>query len=429
MQRLNIPMRRNVQTTRRSRWVVWLLIISISSTFAFACFVSTVYLTRDSIYSATPDTTVFSTRFFIKRSTAKQISSIFSNIPIISDRSLTLSDLNPYLKGEFVIFISESGEKSFAARLKLNSNLTTLLNSNNITLKQLTGGVILLSKNIEPVGKKNIPKQLFPRISTPNHQWMGEIITDGVRGNIFLTKDNVEIKFSQKNKNTQVNNIFAENMIGFLSTPSLPIENSNLVIQSFSSLVSPIFQNGFESFYSNTFGNKAKIILTRDQKGVGFLVVGSANQINNQIIETTLKSIIALNSPKIENKTMEDRTEYKEIIADPESISTEQITMFGSQIFRVSSKYQTFFAGIVDNSYFLFTNRESLIKTFKEPAVPKQKITCFAKHAFLSLSDFSDLSKEHSIYAQSSLFQELSQHFSKIGVVFNSNSTIIHLCN
>ena len=429
MQRLNIPMSRNTQTTRRSWWVVWLIIISSVFVILFASFIATLYLTRDTIYTATPDTTVFTMRFFVKNSTAKQTSKLFSNIPIISDRGLTLHDLSPYINGEFAVFVSETGEKSIATRLKRNKNLTTLLESNNITQKQLSGGVTLLSKMTESTGNKRIPKQIFPKISTPWQHLAGEIIVDGSRGNIYFSKDSVKIVLNQKNQNTKTNEIFSENMIGFLSTPSLPIESTNPIIQAYSSLISPLFQNGFESFYTNTFGSEPKIIITKDQVGVGFLVVGNANQTDNETIKKTLKSMISLNSPKIEIKTLKDKTEYKEIIADPESVSAEQITMFGSQLFRVSSKNQSIIAGILNDSQFILTNRESLLKTYKEPMRVEQKDICFAKHAFISLSEFSDLAKEHSIYAQSSLFQQLSQHFSKIGVVIHSNSTTIYLCN
>ena len=367
-------------------------------------------------------------RFVVNRSTTERISSLFENIPAVSDRNLKFQDLKPYLTGEFALFYSKNGEQTFATKLKSNTELNQLLDSHNIIQTKTRGGYILLSNTTKSIGINSVSLRLMPKLSLPWRLWLGDILSDGSRGDIYLKDKSLEIHTPQKNPVAEPINFFSENTIAFLSTPMLPIESSDPIIQSFYPLLSSLIPNGFESMYTQLFGKNPKIILTSDKEGIGFFFVADSNHLENKTLENILKSIGAINTPKIETKDLVDHTTYQEIIADPSLVSLEQVTLHGTQMYRIAMKNQTILAGIAGNSQIILTNREEILKAFKEASPIKADDMCGAKQIYLSTSAFSKPAENNSNDRQSTIIQELSQHFTKIGIILKKNSTIIHLC-
>ena len=429
MQRLNIQLSRHIQTTRRPRWVVWLLPILFVLMAIASYYTTTLWFTRDTIYEAAPENTIVAFRFFVGGSKKDQISTILGNIPLISDRAIDFADLSPYTNGEFVVFLKKDGSHSVA--LRTNAQLPqSLLDSEQIVQKQIDTHIVLLSAEAEQTQKLAIAPKLIPVFTFPGKTWVGEIIVSGQkkRGWIFNTKKSLVLSLPIQGLRTDFFGV-PDNAMAFISSKTTSTSSDTDLITPFLPLIAPIIGSEAKSYLDQISQNINTVFLTNDDRGVGFLLSSKPSDDKQVDIRKLLQSISALNTPKIQKTALSDGTFIQELISDPDSVSVEQVTILGLPMNRVGTSNQSILAGFTDDKHLILTNRENLLRFYKEKSKSKTKQTiCGANSLGISFDQLSNLIKLHATSLQAKPFLQLSEQFTSVGVVSELFSTDINIC-
>lgn len=429
MQHLNIPLSRNNQTTRRTRWVVWLLASASLFVILASFWISTLWFTRDTIYKAAPEHTIMATRFFISGKKGAHVESIFKQLPLISNRSLTFSDLAPYISGEFVVFLSEDNSRSVALRLGNKALPQALLDAHSIVEQSIGHNIVLLSEKHQLIKSLITKPKVFPGISYPGHIWIGEVIeqSENKRSFISVANDHIEISMNEKMANARPFKHFPNDTIAYLSTPvwtKAAEDFSKSILPTMQFISDPKIVSSFEEMTSA----QGQIVLTQDKDGVGFFLTTHTRDAKNlPNLEQILRTIAALVTPKIQETLLDDGTTIKEIVSNPDAISIEQITVLGTLVNRVRTNTGDIMTGLIENNGFFLTNRETLFRSYKGQNISEKKI-CSGNLAGISLHSFGDNMIQHANFPNNNAILFLSQNFSRVGIESGLFSTKINFC-
>ena len=429
MQHLNIPLSRNSKTTRRTRWVVWLLAFGVGSIILATSWMSALWFTRDTIFKAAPENTVMAVRFFVGGKKGEIVESITKNLPVISNRSLTIADLSPYISGEFVLFVNNDGSRSIAIRKGKAPLPQSLLDSQTIAVQPIGHNIVLLSEKQVVIKPFSIKPKLLPGISLPGNRWIGELVdqTNKKRSFLFATKNQVVMTLPGVRTDGQAFKQIPNDTIAYLSTPFLP-NTSNEFLDPFLPLMQSVVDPQFLSHLGDLSNKKNQLLLTKEVSGVGFFLTITPSELNKDVdIEQALRSIAALNTPKIQETLLDDGSSIKEIIANPDSVSVEQITLLGTQINRIQVNNVDLLAGRTQDHKIFLTNRESLFRHTKESSKSVNKI-CSGNMAGIALQPLVDMQNQHANVPNSNAILLFAQNFTSIGIKSGLFSTTIRFC-
>lgn len=429
MQHLNIPLSRNSKTTRRTRWVVWLLAFGIGLLVLGMSWISTLWFTRDTVYAAAPENTVMAVRLFVSGKKGEAVESMIKNFPLISNRSVTFSDLSQYISGEFVLFLNADGSRSVALREGKKTLPRTLLDSQSITVQPVRNGIVLLSEKNEVLKPMSLRTKIIPGLSYPGHQWIGELVETNQphRSFIYAAKNRILITLPGMQPTSSDFKHIPKDTIAYLSNPLLPNTTKDF-LDPFLPLMQSIVDPRFLGHLSTLATKQSQVILTKDAQGIGFFLStkesDTKNSINN---EQALRAISALNAPKIQETFLNDGSSIRELIANPDSISVEQITLLGTQVNRIQINGTDILAGSTKKNGIFLTNRENLFRTQEEGNKSFNKI-CSGNVAGINLQALVDMQNQHTHTPNTNPIWLFTQNFSSIGVKINWFSTSIHLC-
>ena len=395
---------------------------------------TTLWFTRDTIYEAAPENTAVAVRFFTGGSKEAQVSALLENSPLVSNRTLTFSDLKPYIQGEFVLFSKSNGAQSVAIRTRNSDSLPqTLLDSEHISQKLISKNIILLSEHAETTKKFPLKAKIFPTLSWLGKTWIGEIAFQDSqdRGLIFNTKNKLDISLPSKTPTLDFQGI-PEKTFAFSSAKISGANetSSDSILNPFLPLIGPVLDENFKTYLEHLGNQSVKSFLTKDDAGIGFLlIIKQAPGQSDLDIPKMLQSLNALNTPKILKTSLPDGTFIQEIISDPNSVSVEQVTILGLQMNRIVTNQQEILAGITQDNELILTNREELLRFYrgKNPSGKAHSI-CSGNIAGMDIHQMDDLSKMHATFAEATPFSKISQHFSSLGIASGLISTHIYLC-
>lgn len=429
MQHLNIPLSRNSKTTRRTRWVVWLLAFGIGLLILGTSWISTLWFTRDTIYAAAPENTVMAVRLFVSGNKGESVESMTKNFPLVSNRSITFSDLAPYISGEFVLFVNADGSQSVAIREGKTPLPQTLLDAHSINVQHIRNNITLLSEKIDVLKPLLLQTKIIPGFSFPGHEWIGEFIYTNQprRSFIYASEKRIFITLPGVHPTGSVFKQIPKETIAYLSNPLLTNTKKDF-LDPFLPLMQSIVDPQFLRHLSTLSSEKSQVILTKDTEGIGFFLTtkesDTKNSINN---EQALRTISALNAPKIQETLLSDGSTIKELIANPDAISVEQITLLGTQISRIQINNTDILAGSTKKKEIFLTNRESLFRAQQEGNKSSTKI-CSGNVVGIAIQPLVDMQNQHAYSPNTSPLLLFAQNFSSIGVKTNMFSTTINLC-
>ncbi len=399
-----------------------------------AYWASSLWFTRDTIYEAAPQNTIVAIRFFTGGSREAQISTLLANTSLISNRTLTFSDLKPYIHGEFVLFWKSDGTQSVGIRTENSDALPqSLLDSEHISQISVSKNIVLLSENTETPKKLSLKSKMLPTFSFPGRTWIGEIaLADSQdRGFIFNSKNRLEISLPQKLSALDFQGI-PEKTFAFSSAKSSDAGGlgSDSILNPFLPLIGPVLDENFKTYLEHLGNQSAKTFLTKDDAGIGFLLIIKQAPLQSELnIPKMLQSLNALNAPKILKTALPDGTFIQEIISDPNSVSVEQVTILGLQMNRIITNQQEILAGITQDKELILTNREALLRFYRGNKPSGQTHTiCGGNVAGINIHEVDDLSKTHATFTQTTPFANISQHFSSLGMANGLFSTHIYFC-
>jgi hypothetical protein len=375
---LNIPLLRNVQTTRRhSRRVVWFLVICAMASGALLWRLTDLFFMQNSIFDATPEHAVAMVRFHPSQKTWGDLLSLLDQTPLISNRPLTVSDIQPFIKGEFAVFFDNQGNKSLAIKSSEKSLPRDLLDSLGITVQKIHGNLFLLSETLMPIGneKKNIQNKgaffFFNLIGsfalkTEENEW--------ILGPISLKNNEVNVSLPSRGEITNSKIITPQNTIASLSIQGWTFSDSETISSSINKLTG--FEENFLAFISNE--KQANIILVKnsEENGISYLFSAVPTKTKEEMIRF-LKQAVALYEPNIDRWTLKDGSIASELRADPSNISYEEVNVSGSPLVHFSTQNNSdlyFYQGKDD---FFISDSESLASAFLNEDTSKINGICF----------------------------------------------------
>jgi hypothetical protein len=431
MQRLNIPLSRHQKTTRRPRWVVWITIGFLAIALFIVYYMCLFWFTRPVLAKSAPSGTEFAVRLIYKNSTSEEILKLIKNIPLVTNRSLTIEHIEPYLSGDLMIFVGSDMSRSVAFRAKNVEELTKVLDAYKITKTEISRSTVLISEKL--VAVEGMETSAFFSRNTLKFQkrWMGDIFinSDKVHAGVFSNSKRYEVVFPFSNKHNLKTQKLPENTVAFLSLPAASQIDVDLFVSLFSS-VSSILQDSMKIFAENLVQNKGLALVSADDKGVGFLVSSEKKlfSTSNFSLNNLLQSISALNSPKIITKQLPDGTISKELVADPDIVSVEEYSLSGQKILRTQSGASGEILGLENDELFRISNREELVRFYSDSNKEEGINICGSSSLGLDLEKLSMISSNNSVSMSNSLLFPLSEGVSQVGLVNKKYSTRLYLC-
>ncbi|MBI2475007.1 hypothetical protein HYV69_01135 [Candidatus Uhrbacteria bacterium] len=415
-QQLHIQLTRYQKTTRRPRWVVWLPALSFLLIFIFIYQITTLFLTRNTVFSAAPENTKIAIQLLVNEKTLPILSKILNTVPLISNRSFTLKDIQPFVHGEIGWFFHEDGGRSIAVRSKKNELPTKLFDANQIIVQQINSDVFLLTDKLQPIGgikSKHSLGNLIPSFK----QKLGMFYEKGKKSVVIsATKDGIVIPLSnQEAISTFDSKIIQENTYIALKLPLLEKENFDMYQTLFKD------QNILRSFFS-TDG----FLMMKEIENPKFLLV-SKSEMNDEEKISFLQTEIALKNPSIITKKLPDNTQMQEFVSDPSLVSVEQKMIEGLEFYKASTSNEAIFASKKDD--LIISNNEEMIRIWlKNEQNNKVLKICDANVAFLSLNEFIESNSFTTEFYKNDVLRTLAANFRVASLEKSWNSTKLRLC-
>jgi len=338
---LNIPLSRNTKTTRHhSRRVVWFFLLSCAAGILLSWRIVDVFLTRDTVLRAAPEETVAIIRFHPSKKTWPDLITLLGNTPLISNRPITIKDIQPFVKGELAVFFNKQGGKSLAIKTSQEDLPKDTFDKLGISIQKVNSDLFLLSETLMPVGgeKEKTKKQssFFSRgvlgslsLKTEENTWISGPITQN-NGLIRITLPNPGID--------EVKEVtIPETVIVALSIQGLTLLDPEIISSSLNNFIG--LGSGFFNILNDGAKNPVKILLSKKDIGSGFqYLLSTETSKNKEEMIRFLKQIVATNEPTVALWSLEDGSLAYEMIADSSNINYEEINISGVPVVRFSLK-------------------------------------------------------------------------------------------
>lgn len=337
---LNIPLSRNAKTTRRhSRRVVWFFIFCLIAGILLSWRIIDVFLTRDTVFKAAPEHTVAMIRFHPSQKTWDNLSYLLDQTPLISNRPITIRDIQSFVKGEFAVFFDEQGGKSLAIKASEKEIPKDLLDKLGISIQKINRHLFLLSETLMPIGGK--PEGIYSRSSFFSLGTIGSLSlkmdeSSWISGPITQKNNQIDIIFQNPGIKSDGEINIPENTLAALSIQGLTLLDHEIISISLNRLIG--LGNGFFQILEENMEGSLDILLANDSDdGFQYLLSIETSKNKEEMIRL-LKQIVAANEPTVENWGLEDGSHALEIVADPSNISYEEINIAGTTLVHFSLK-------------------------------------------------------------------------------------------
>lgn len=432
VQRLNIPLRRYQHTTRLSRRVVSLFVFVAG----FGCFsvlaAGAIWYSRDTTSAAAPEGSVAVLHLNVDRISWGSAKRVLHNIPLISNRPLTIDDIEPFTYGELSIFVDADGTRSVAIRSSKRNLPTPLFDSLGILAQDMGRGVYLLSDR--PLARMDWkpPHVWFGSLHSPLSAHIGSIHFLGdnpVSGAVYASENEFAIRLPRQHVTRLPWKSIPDSTIAAMSTPALTNTEINGVAQAMDTILSSYKTPSAALIASQILTKSGTIAITKDGDAVHFILVSTDSDFAKDQQQKMIQTAASLETPRIQAFQLPDNSSAKEIIVDPSYSTIEETTVAGTLVSRVSTTQGDYFYLASKNGAFAVTDSQSLVEFWiKDGATSKNKTTCHANSLFLDVDAFVGFSETSLNARTTSVLNLLAGGYSSIGVQERLFSTAIHMC-
>ena len=423
MQHLNIPLSRHTKTTRRNRQVVWLMAF-ILLVAAFVVFrLGTMWFSRGSILDLAPSDTVLALELHLNKSTTPFLRDWLKGVPLISNRSLELSDLSPYIHGELAVFVTKQGDRSVAIRSTQSELPGELLGQYGISAQE-QGAFVLLSSSLAPITGVD-PLVRRPFLPSLGESWLGRVVFTDVSlgGNLFLSKSELTVKVETPRGSTS-------DAKGF--------QNASIVLGglSWAEAGSPL--GGLERLVTGLLGESKGIFLQtntsmdlvvrQNESSLETLLIVKGSEADSASIIEELELIGAFSRPTVVTQTLADGTKLEEILVQPELVSVEEISTSLGQSYRVPTGGGSSILAAEHEGNVLFSNSQQLLEDYTSQLPSNQDDACLGSSN--QIDPLFLLGQIHldALNPLLGLLDGIFDDFSSVSVEFKKYSTNVHLC-
>ncbi len=422
MQRLNIPLSRHKRTTRRSRWVVWVLILVLVGGLFLVWNTGRWWFSGAGILEHAPVDTVAAVHLRVNPGTSGDIEQILAKTPLISDRSLTFSDLKPYIHGDLAWFFTSDGRRTVSIRgdyFEISEAFANL----SLSIEEVDQGIVMLSKTLPAISVEDYGVRA-PLLPTVFRQYLGQIVLplDDLRSRIYLKNNKLSLNLGDSD-NDHVGEIrLPQGTIMALSTLSwtnkLASEDSALLNRSFIPEIDT-FSALFEDF---------QFVLAKAENGNSYLAEGQLAQ--NIDIGTFLQTLVSAQSPEISERALEDGTTQHELRISPELVSIEEVTSSGMTYLRAKIEEGDYLYALENIGSAIISNSESLLSFWVQTDETDvlEETACPSSELYVDLAALREEMKFSDIRPLFAFIQSLTMPFSHVSLETKGGSRILNLC-
>lgn len=356
--RLNIPLSTHSRTrlSTSSRRVLWLALVLFF--FALITIILTnLWVNRDSLSSFAPEETLVTIHLTPNQKQWTNLINDFGNLPLISERSLTIKDLSDFKIKELSIFVLTNNRTAIAVRTGKQSIPQDLISFLDLNNKKLNSNSWFLSS--EDLNPSNINKTKINFSSLWSNN-IGSIITIKKTGAIYLQKNGYFFKEENEFKNQDV------------YLPTLPsktiaavaLENQNIdllnLFNQFKLILKPLEIIKDLDFWQNLEKNKTLVLLAKSEEKPGTTNFLIQTQNNSSLVSQIILASAALQTPIIKKTSFPDGSLAEEIIIDPSQIKSENVIISGQDVQKIKTENGEILALIKENNSIISSNEKLL---------------------------------------------------------------------
>lgn len=432
MQRLNIPLHRNQHTTRLSRRVVSLVGFVVAAGCVALALASTAWYGRDTTSASAPEGTRLVLHISPNRLTWDDTERVFGNIPLLSDRPLTVSDIRPFTRGEFSVFVGEDGTRSIAVRANKRDVPTKSFDALGIFAQETSRGVFLLSS--KPMARMGW---------TPGHVWLGFIHwpnaahigsvhfieEETVRGSLFVTGKRVIVRIPKQPLSEIPWKSVPSNTISALATPALPNTSVASVTEAIDTILSSYDTPSAAWLSERLLTMPGEILLAKSDESLDFLFAASSDDFDKNQQQKIIQTAVAMENPQIQQITLPDGTRAQEIIVDPTLTTIEETTVAGTLVSRAATSNGRYLYTAERPGYFAVTSSQSLLEHWlKNSKINKESASCLGNAAYLDLRGLLDRSASSLSARSTNILRVIADEYAAMSIQQNWFSTTIRIC-
>lgn len=386
---------------------------------------------RDTTSAAAPQDTALVLHFHPNRLAWKAMERTLGRMTLVSNRPLTVANIQSFANGEFSVFVGNDGTRSVAVRSSKNRLPTAMLDSLGILSEETSRGVYLLSDR--PVARMNWkPRRVwFGFIHWPGPWRIGNaymVEDQRVRGPIYVSGTKTVIRLPRQDISTIPWKRLPADTILALAMPALPNTTIEGVTSSIDTVLSSYSAPSAALLVGHLISSSGSIVLTSNEKHTGFLMVSDAEDFAKDLQQKAIQMASALQSPRFRPLSLPDGSIAKEMIVDPGLITVEETTIAGTLVSRVASaKDEYLFAAQTDES-FLLTNDQDLLEFRLNGAGEGIAPACMGNALYLRLDGLLDASSAGLTARTASQLSMLGDEYSTLSVDRGWAFTRIRLC-
>ena len=346
--RLHIPLHTK-KTVRRKRTVSLYLFFFLGGLFSLWFCARAWMINRSLTLTFIPEGTSAVILLSPTQETWPKILEDFGDIPLLSHRSLTLSDIAPYLEGPFSFFFLKNGETAigFKTHPSLPISLFHEYGISSQPYPEKDQTFTLLSKGTQKMitlEHDQKPFFLTPKIGTLT---FFEKNTPSFVGTIRLDPKGYRLQTPSSSPATLPKISWPETIIGAIQFSSSP-----------KTILLPLFS--FLSSFSESFGSLSSGTILFAQNNNSLETLLSLKQEDLQDISTVLRLFGAIQNPILKKQQLPDKTPITEKRIDPSEVSLEEIVLTGIPVLRTKTSSGTLF-GVQTEQTILFATGERIL--------------------------------------------------------------------
>lgn len=420
MSRLNIPFSTGSKT-RHNRRVLWIAVIWLIFTL-FSITLVNIWFNRDSLSGYAPNNTSATIHLFLSKQAWTKFFTDFKNLPLISNRSLTISDLASFKPKEISIFILSDNSSAVAIRVNEQDLPKELLNSYGINLQNLGQNRWLLSSQPLPFSAKS---QTTWSLGSIWPGTLGKINTNNFTGYIRSKKTGYVINIPKLETTRNKLPALPDNtIIASVIQPKTNLSISS-VTQQIDLLLAPLESIKSTNLIQTIQENGGIILLsqkTDNPKGADFLI---ETKLDSSSLSQTLQISTAFKNTTTKKMEMPDGSTADEILINPSSVEFTSIWVGGEEVKSAETENGSLFTLDREETDLIASNQQ-LLEDYLLKKIEKNKPGCGSKNNLIYLrpklinaSIFSD----HNFVPSVSLL-EIVLRFEEISISHNK----IYLC-